>query len=277
MTAALHHFALKASFTAFSQIFNSTTMEAKRYSLIDTHVHIDELADLEGAVGRARSVGIKAIIGVGSDLISNEKVLQIAQTFPGYVFPTVGFHPWQIEAGKLEAALGAMDREVNRCVALGEVGLDFKAEIGKALQIRAFRSILELAANRDRPVIIHARGAWEEALSMVDGAGLEKAVFHWYSGPMGVLNRIIEKGYSISATPALAYSPRHRKAVRRMPIEGLLLETDAPQVYRGIESEPKDLLTSLFMVAHLKGMEPEEVAEKTTQNALELFGLDLLK
>ena len=57
-------------------------METKRYSIIDTHVHIDELADLEGAIRRAQSVGIKAIIAVGSDLVSNEKVLQIAQTFP---------------------------------------------------------------------------------------------------------------------------------------------------------------------------------------------------
>jgi TatD DNase family protein len=60
-----------------------------------------------------------------------------------------------------------------------------------------------------------------------------------------------------------------------MPVEGLLLETDAPQEYRGIESEPKDLLTSLLMVANLKGMEPDEVAQRTSKNALELFGLGL--
>jgi len=110
---------------------------------------------------------------------------------------------------------------------------------------------------------------------MVCEAGLKKAVFHWYSGPMEVLTRIIEKGYLISATPALVYSSRHRKAIRRMPMGGLLLETDAPQAYRGVESEPKDLLTSLFAVADLKGMEPEEVANWTTQNARELFELDL--
>lgn len=251
------------------------TMEGKRYPIIDTHVHIDELADLEGSVRRAQSVGIKAIIGVGSGLVSNEKVLHIAQSFPGYLFPAFGFHPWEIKAGQLGVILGTMDNEVEHCVALGEVGLDFKVEIEKELQIQAFRSILELAAFRDRPVIVHARAAWEEAFSMVCEAGLKKAVFHWYSGPMGVLTQIIEAGYSISATPALLYSPRHRKAIRRMPIEGLLLETDAPQVYRGVESEPKDLLTSLFMVADLKGMGPAEVAQKTTQNALDLFGLDL--
>ena len=250
-------------------------METKKYSLIDTHVHIDELADVGGAIERGQSVGIKAIIAVGSDLVSNEKVLTIAQTLPGYLFPAIGFHPWQIKADLLEATLGVIEGEAQRCIALGEVGLDFKVEVEKTIQIRAFRRILELAASRDKPVIVHARGAWDEALSMVSEAGLEKVVFHWYSGPMGVLTRIIEKGYLISATPALAYSPRHRKAIRRMPIEGLVLETDAPQAYRGVESEPNDLLTSLFMVAELKGMQPEEVAEKTTRNALEFFGLDV--
>jgi TatD DNase family protein len=249
-------------------------MDAKKYSLIDTHVHIDELTDLEDVFRRAQSVGIRAIIGVGSDLASNEKVLQIAQTFPGYLFPALGFHPWHMEAHQIEVTLDAMEREVERCVAIGEVGLDFKVEVDKGLQTRIFRSILELAAERDRPVIVHARGAWEEALAMVVEAGVEKAVFHWYSGPMGVLRLIIERGYSISGTPALSYSPRHRKAIKRMPIEGLLLETDAPQAYRGVESEPKGLLTSLFMVADLKGMKPEEVAQKTSQNAVELFGLD---
>ncbi len=252
-------------------------MDARKYPLIDTHVHIDELTDLEGAIRRAQSVGIGVIIGVGSDLASNEKVLQIAQTFPGYLFPALGFHPWQIKAHQVEVTLKAMEREVDRCVAIGEVGLDFKVEVDKGLQTQIFRSILELAAERDRPVIVHARGAWEEALSMVVEAGLEKAVFHWYSGPLGVLRRIIERGYSISGTPALSYSPRHRKAIKRMPIEGLVLETDAPQAYRGVESEPKDLVTSLFMVADIKGMRPEEVARKTALNAVELFGLESVR
>lgn len=250
-------------------------METKQYSLIDTHVHIDELRDLEGSVQRARSEGVRAIIGVGSDFVSNEKVLRIAQAFPDYIFSALGFHPWQIVAGQVHATLEEMDRVCEGCVAFGEVGLDFKVEADKELQIRIFRSILELAAYRDKPVIIHARAAWEKALSMACEVGLKKAVFHWYSGPMCVLNRIIEKGYSISATPALVYSPQHRKAIRRMPMEGLLLETDAPQAYRGIESEPKDLLASLFAVADLKGMEPEEVAHWTTQNARELFELNL--
>jgi TatD DNase family protein len=77
-------------------------MGAKRYSLIDNHVHIDELADLEGAIRRTQSAGIKAIIAVGSDLISNDKLLKNAQTFSGYLPPAVGFHPWKIKSGRLE-------------------------------------------------------------------------------------------------------------------------------------------------------------------------------
>lgn len=245
------------------------------YSLIDTHVHVDELRDLEGSVQRARSNGVMAMIGVGSDFLSNERVLRLAQAFPGYLFPALGFHPWHMDAGQVEETLAQMDREVERSVAFGEVGLDFKVTVDKDLQVGVFREILERAAQLDRPVIIHARGAWEEAVSLVCDARLRKAVFHWYSGPMGVLNRIIDKRYSISATPALAHSPRHRKAIKRMPMEGLLIETDAPQEYRGVESEPKDLLISLFMVAELKSLGPEEVAQKTTENALGLFGLDL--
>jgi TatD DNase family protein len=168
-------------------------------------------------------VGIKAIIAVGSDLVSNERVLHIAQTFPGYLFPALGFHPWQIKAGQTEATLGAMDSETDRFVAFGEVGLDFKVEADRELQIRVFRNVLERGARLNRPVIIHARAAWQEAFSMVCEAGLKKAVFHWYSGPMGVLTGIIENGYSISATPALVYSPRHREAIKRMPMEGVLL------------------------------------------------------
>jgi Tat protein secretion system quality control protein TatD with DNase activity len=102
-------------------------MKAKQYPLIDTHVHIDELADLEGSVRRAQSVGIKAVIAVGSDLSSNEKILQIAQTFPGFLFPALGLHPWQIKAGRLEATLDAIDSEPERCVSLWGSGVGFQA------------------------------------------------------------------------------------------------------------------------------------------------------
>jgi TatD DNase family protein len=153
-------------------------LKAKQYSLIDSHVHIDELADLPGSVRRAQSVGIKAVIAVGSDLVSNEKVLQLAQTFPGFLFPALGLHPWQIKAGQIEANLDAIDSETERCVAFGEVGLDFKVGVNKELQIRVFRSILDRTDRLNRTVIIHARASWEEALSMVCEGSLKKAVFH---------------------------------------------------------------------------------------------------
>lgn len=135
-------------------------MEGKRYPVIDTHVHINEIADLEGSVRRAQSVGIKAIIAVGSDLVSNEEVLQIAQTFPA-----LGFHPWQINAGQLEATIGAMDSEAERCVAFGDVGIDLKGfELATFMSITGVqedglaKKYLETAWKACRYLVNHHRG-----------------------------------------------------------------------------------------------------------------------
>jgi TatD DNase family protein len=113
---------------------------------------------------------------------------------------------------------------------------------------------------------------------MVVSAGLEKAVFHWYTGTSGVLRDIIERGYYISVTPAVEYHEEHRRAVKEAPLDRLLLETDCPVVYqRGTEKEfkssPADAMRSLKGAAVLKGKSEEKLAEITTQNAVRLFGL----
>jgi TatD DNase family protein len=113
---------------------------------------------------------------------------------------------------------------------------------------------------------------------MVREAGLEKAVFHWYTGTSGVLRDIIESGYYISVTPAVEYHEEHRRAVKEVPLERLLLETDCPVTYqRGRENEykssPADAVRSLKGAAELKGLSEEAIAEATTKNARRLFGI----
>jgi TatD DNase family protein len=102
---------------------------------------------------------------------------------------------------------------------------------------------------------------------------LEKAIFHWYSGPLDVLQRVFEQGYFISATPAAAYSERHRAAIQAAPLSQLVLETDAPEVYRGVPSEPRDLRKALQSAGEVKGMEAEELARHTYRNAIDFFQL----
>jgi TatD DNase family protein len=241
--------------------------------LIDTHAHLDEIQDMPGALERARDVGIRAVVAVGSDLRSNEKILELAGRFPDFVLPALGLHPWRLATDDLEANLLLIEREIPNCVALGEVGLDFAIDTPREKQEEILSRILAVAVRMNKPVLLHARRAWDEALTLIKRYRLKKAVFHWYSGPGDVLEGIFTAGYLISATPAAAYSDRHRQAIRSAPLNRLLLETDAPEPYRGKRSEPKDLLISLSAASELHEKTKEEVAAETFRNAVEFFEL----
>jgi TatD DNase family protein len=244
------------------------------FRLIDTHAHLDEVQDLEGALKRAQDAGIQAIVGVGTDLASNEKILQLAVRFPNLVLPAVGLHPWRLEKIDPAAQLGFIEKELPRCVALGEVGLDFALKTPREEQEDVLRGLLALAQREKKPVLLHARRAWTEALGMLKMQGIERAIFHWYSGPLDILQQVIAQGYWVSATPAAAYSERHRLAIQAAPLDQLVLETDAPESYRGARSEPKDLLKTLQAVSELKGQPPGEIARHTYRNSLDFFRLN---
>jgi len=241
--------------------------------LIDTHAHLDEIRDLEGALTRARDAGVRAIVAVGTDLSSNEKILQLAGRFPRFILPAVGLHPWKLDGADLEANFRFLEKELPRCLALGEVGLDFAIQTPREKQEEVLQRILTVACRERKPVLLHARRAWAESFRLLKSLEIEKAVFHWYSGPSDVLQEILTQGYLISATPAAAYSAKHREAIQLAPMEKLLLETDCPEVYRGKPSEPKDILTTLHSVSEIKDKSSEEIAAQAFGNTVEFFQL----
>ncbi len=250
------------------------------YEVIDSHAHLEELGDLEAAIRRAKDSGVAAIIAVGSDRRSNSQVLEIAARYKSFVYPALGLHPWSLATAisTLERDLQFIEGNIESIVAIGEVGLDYSKEVikgaGKDLQKWALRSILELAKRLGKPAIIHSRYAWRDCFALAEGIAIEKAVFHWYTGPLNVLRDILDRGYFVSATLAAGYHEEHRRAIRETPLERLLLETDSPVVYRGgTRAEPADVIRVLDVVARLKDVEPSIVADKTTQNALMLFAL----
>jgi TatD DNase family protein len=252
------------------------------YRLIDTHAHLDEITGLEDALAAARRAGVAAIVAVGSDLASNRKVLELAAAHPGFVYPALGWHPWYIRENEIESNLEFIESHIDEAVAVGEVGLDYHKRVreaaGKDLQKRVLGEILRIAKKHGKPALIHSRYAWRDALDAVIEAGLEKAVFHWYTGTSGVLRDIIGRGYYISVTPAVEYHEEHRRAVKETPLERLLLETDSPVVYaRGREGEftasPACVIRSLIGAAILKGVSDVRLAEVTTENARRLLGI----
>ncbi|MGB9622450.1 MAG: TatD family hydrolase, partial [Candidatus Bathyarchaeia archaeon] len=132
---------------------------------------------------------------------------------------------------------------------------------------------LRIAREKGKPVSIHGRGAWSDALNLAKKEGIEKAVFHWYSGPMDVLTELLDSGYLISATPAAEFSRDHRAALVKAPLERILIETDSPVGYHGAPSEPADLMRTLRALAELKEVPIEETARATTLNTEKFFDL----
>jgi len=250
------------------------------YSLIDTHAHLEQIKNLEQVLTEAKSANIIAIIGVGSDYKSNRKVLDFAQTYKDFIYPALGLHPWNLKVSEIDRNLEFIEAHIDKAVAIGEIGLDYHKRVReraeKDLQKCALKEVLKMAKTYKKPVIIHSRYAWRDSLDLVEEAQLEKVVFHWYTGTSSVLRDIVSQGYFISATPAVEYHEEHRRAVKQIPLERLLLETDSPVIYRRgseveYESKPAHILRALRGVAGLKGVSEAKIAEITTNNALNFF------
>jgi TatD DNase family protein len=249
------------------------------YHLIDSHAHLEELDDLDSAITRARQSSVVAIVAVGSDYGSNNRVLEIAAKHPGYVYPALGLHPGMLhQAGSsLERDIHFIEDHLGEAVAIGEVGLDYHKRVlsstAKDRQHGVFGMLLSLGRKHGKPVIIHSRYAWRDSCALTVAAGVNLAVFHWYTGPSNVLKEILGAGYFVSATVAAEYHAEHRRAVREAPLERLLLETDCPVLYQGHRSEPADVTRSLQAAAEIKSLPVDAVAEITTRNAMSFFGI----
>jgi len=250
--------------------------------LIDTHAHLEGVKDLKDAIRRAARIGVVAVIAVGSDYESNMWVLHESKKYETRrlkIYPALGIHPWGLDVSKINETIKLIEKNMDVIVALGEVGLDYwykearKNDEIKEIQKDVFWRILSLARRKNKPISIHSRGAWMDCVNMVIEAGVKKAIFHWFSGPLEALKKLLDYGYYISATPAAAYSKEHRKAIELTPIENIVLETDTPVVYMGETAEPAHIIKALNAVAELKGEKVERVAEKTTETARKIFDI----
>jgi len=252
------------------------------FKIVDTHAHLAEFENLSEVIQRANEAGVSAIVAAGMSLESNIRTLEIGGDFrssPVRVLPCLGLHPWALANENVEATILQMRQNLQQADGIGEVGLDYwvrdarKDPVIKQAQQRAFREALELARQFNKPVTVHSRGAWQDCFDIGVSSGARKVIFHWYSGPMPLLKRIIHQGFYVSAGPAVRYSKDHRAAILETPLESLLLETDCPVKYMGIPSEPKDVVSTLSEVSKLKGVKERSVADATTRNFLGLYAL----
>lgn len=252
--------------------------------IIDTHAHLDHIENVDEALERAHQAGVVAIVCVGVDLAANRKNLELQKkTVHPKIYVALGIHPGNINAAEIEETIEFIRAHIHEAIAIGETGLDYwykwarKDEEKKKEQRDVFQKQLALSKEFDLPIIIHSRGAWRDCLNMAKDAGVHKALFHWYSGPVNILEEIMAAGYYVSASPSLVYSPQSREAITHAPIERVLIETDSPVFYSSGESgflaEPKDVFRTLKAYSELKSVDEVSALAQFNTNAKEFFNL----
>ncbi len=269
-------------------------------NLFDTHAHLDHVENLDSALDQAYQDGVSAVLAVSTDLGAMKRNLEIKKLYDSVFSPTsnvqppisrikiylgLGIHPGEIKVQEIEESYAFIEENISQADVVGEIGLDFwykwvrKDDQKKNEQREVFRRQLALAKKFDKPVVVHTRGTWRECFETVKEFGIKKANFHWYSGPLDVLDEIIKSGYYVSSGPALAFSPQSQEAIAHAPIEQTLIETDSPVYFNypdelggGFKSTPKDVFKSFEAYVKLKNIPAPGAAEILNKNAEEFIG-----
>jgi len=256
-------------------------------SLIDSHCHLDDKQfhqDREAVIRRALDAGVELMLAIGSgdgppDL---EAAVRLAGAWP-QIYATVGVHPHDAAqaTGDTWQRLGELLAHP-KVLAVGEIGLDYHYDFSpRGLQRDAFTVQLRLAQAAAKPVVIRTREAWPDTLRILkkhwSGAGLG-GIMHCFSGGAEEAEQVLEMGFYVSFAGVVTYpkAVRVHEAARRVPLERLLVETDAPYLapepYRGRRNEPAFVAATAQRLAQLRGEPFEEVAAATTANFRSVLG-----
>ncbi len=258
--------------------------------LIDTHCHLDfpdYKDDLDAVLDRARNNGITRVVVPGSSLQNSINAVKLAGRYD-FIFAGIGIHPHDADKASLKdiAALRDLATKEDKIVAIGEIGLDYyKGYSKKENQEKLFKDCLLLARILDLPVIFHNRDADEDFLRVLKKSAPVpiKGVVHCFSANEDILRKVLSLGLYVSFTGNITFkkASKLRDLIKHVPLERLLLETDAPflapGIFRGKRNEPAYITELLPVYKNEYRLEPFEIAEITTRNADRLFGLGIEK
>jgi TatD DNase family protein len=254
-------------------------------SFVDSHAHLADPAldaDREAVIVRARQTGAAGIVCIGESLDAAGRARQVAEAHPGFVWWTAGVHPHDA-AGWDEGRDGAAIREALAAgaVAVGECGLDAHYDHApRERQRAAFGHQLAIAADTDRPVVVHTREAEDDTRAMVVEAGRAgvRGVLHCYTGSAQLAEAALEVGWYVSFSGIVTFRKWTDDALLRLvPDDRLLAESDAPYLApvpnRGKRNEPAWVSQTVARLAAARGTSAEAVGALTVANARRLFGL----
>ena len=249
----------------------------------DSHAHYDDGkfdSDRTNLLAALPEKGIIGVINSGSCMVSSRASIALAQTYP-YIYAAIGVHPHEV-SDMTDNDLDILKSlcEHKKIVAVGEIGLDFHYDHSpRDAQRLWFARQLALAKSLDKPVIIHSREAVAETISIIKDSGTCRGVLHCYSGHLPMAREYIEMGYYIGLGGVVTYknAAKSREVAAKIPLERLLIETDAPYLspvpFRGKRNDSAKLPFIAEAIAMLRGISPEAVAAATAENAIRLFGI----
>jgi TatD DNase family protein len=253
--------------------------------LIDSHCHLEMpefKKDLDEVILRAKESGVNTIFTVGTERKDWRRALEIAHLYPS-VYAILGVHPHN--AREIDDQTYPILRKLCRdekVRAYGEIGLDFFRNLSpQPIQLKRFREQIGLAKELGLPIVVHDREAHQETLEILKS---EKAyecrgIIHCFSGNYEMAKECIEMGFYISIPGTITFknAERFQEIVKKLPLESLLVETDAPFLtpfpFRGKRNEPSYVKHTAQKVAEIKKVSFDKVAEITTKNALRVYRL----
>lgn len=250
--------------------------------LVDSHCHINFeplAADMGGLLARAADNGVGHLLCVCVNLEDLHQVLDLAREH-AHVFASVGVHPCTTEGEDPEVDRLVALADDDRVVAIGETGLDYFHQADRPeWQRRRFARHIEAARACGKPLIVHTRDAAEDTMDLLRGldAGEAGGVMHCFSGDWPMARQALDIGFYISFSGIVTFRSADvlREVARRVPLDRMLVETDAPYLApvpkRGRTNEPSYVRHTAEFVAGLRGKPLEEIAAATTENFFRLF------
>ncbi len=250
-------------------------------SAVDTHCHLFLMDQkLEDVVRSASEAGVDRLICVGIDVETTNRSVELARQFSG-VFATAGVHPHTASDFDRDAraAVEALASE-SVVVGIGETGLDYYRQLSpRDDQHRAFRAHIAVSVKSGKPLVVHVREAWDDALRILEEEGAQKVVLHCFSGDEALAKEAAARGYFVSFAGNVTYpnagSLRHAAGV--VPADQILCETDspflAPQAVRGQANSPANLPVTLAALAEARGVSVAEMTGATAAATEFAFGL----
>jgi TatD DNase family protein len=261
--------------------------------MIDTHCHLDDLAarrPLSEVLARMRQAAVTCAISVGvspDQWWRQKEVALAAREMGGQVGLAYGVHPWwadRVEPGDaIESLMSWIEQERAQMLAIGEIGLDFATGMpDEQRQTKLFLGQVDIALQHGLPVILHERKSADKLLSVIRRHPAIRGVVHGFTGSLQQAHQLAERGFYLGVGAAITHprATRLRSVLSAVPIEALLLESDAPNqsghAHRGEPNEPAFIVEQLDVLAGLFAMDIQALAERLDANAVDLFGDRLL-